>query len=82
VLDFRGDIHKSFGLIPGNLEFQPSASSIANGRKSGRCHPVQSHPRRIMESRSAPVVVRPRIGQEWRINFSRVEWNTNIENGN
>jgi hypothetical protein len=26
-------------------------------------------------------VARPQIGQEWRINFSRVEWRTNIENG-
>jgi hypothetical protein len=26
-------------------------------------------------------VVRPQIGQEWRINFSRVEWRTNVENG-
>ena len=26
-------------------------------------------------------VVRPRIGEEWRINFSRVEWRTNVENG-
>jgi hypothetical protein len=26
-------------------------------------------------------VVRPQVGQEWRINFSRVEWRTNVENG-
>jgi hypothetical protein len=26
-------------------------------------------------------VARPRTGQQWRVNFSRVEWRTNIENG-
>jgi Carbohydrate family 9 binding domain-like len=66
--------------IPGLKTAVHVDGSLNNPRDRDRGWTVEiAFPWTAFASR-APVA-RPQIGQEWRINFSRVEWRTNIETG-